>query len=146
MNVSCQCGAIEFTTPTPAPIKLYHCHCIDCRKQSSSAFGTSAIFPFFKLPLDNPALSYFTRPCDSGSRQNAYFCKHCGNRIAHVYVLDDGSDPEVLTIKGGVIEGLNWEGGTHIFVRSAVVPIPEGAAQWETEPGGDERKAWGQST
>src|SRR5262245_16287856 len=45
MNGSCACGAVTFVTPTPTPMSVYHCHCIDCRKQSSSAFGTSAIFP-----------------------------------------------------------------------------------------------------
>ncbi len=44
MEVQCQCGAVSFTTPTPEPIALYHCHCTQCRKQSASAFGTSAIF------------------------------------------------------------------------------------------------------
>ncbi|KAF2469269.1 uncharacterized protein BDR25DRAFT_343693 [Lindgomyces ingoldianus] len=118
MNGSCQCGSVKFTTPTKIPINLYHCHCIDCRKQSASAFGTSAIFPFFKLPEDSPAVSHFSR---------------CGSRILHAHVFDN-EDPKVVAVKGGVLEGLNWEGAKHIFCRTAVVPIPEGVERWEAEP------------
>ncbi|KAF2019784.1 hypothetical protein BU24DRAFT_127196 [Aaosphaeria arxii CBS 175.79] len=133
MNGSCQCGAVTFTTPTPTPTRLYHCHCIDCRKQSASAFGTSAIFPFFKLDESNPAVTYFSRTCDSGRKQNCYFCSRCGSRILHAHVLEYG-DPKVVAVKGGVLEGLDWSGATHIFCRTAVVPIPDGVQRWEAEP------------
>jgi hypothetical protein len=132
MDVSCACGSVQFTTPTSAPIALYHCHCLDCRKQSASAFGTSAMFPFFELP-DNDAITYFDRLCDSGRKQRCYFCQSCGSRIMHVYVLEKGR-PEVVTVKGGLIEGLDWTGWIHLFCRTAVVPIPEGAKRFEAEP------------
>lgn len=51
----------------------------------------------------------------------------------HMYILDVGT-PEVVTIKGGLIRDLDWTGGTHLFCRSAVVPIPEGAKRFEAEP------------
>ena len=36
----CQCGAIRYRL-LQAPVALYACHCQDCQKQSSSAFGLS---------------------------------------------------------------------------------------------------------
>ncbi|PSN60112.1 hypothetical protein BS50DRAFT_218940 [Corynespora cassiicola Philippines] len=132
MNGSCACGAVHFTTPTAKPLNLYHCHCIDCRKQSASAFGTSAIFPYFSVEGD-PSVSHFSRTCDSGRRQKCYFCNRCGSRILHAHVLDDG-DPTVVAVKGGLLEGLDFAGAKHIFCRSAVVPIPEGVERWEAEP------------
>ncbi|KAF2251742.1 hypothetical protein BU26DRAFT_529119 [Trematosphaeria pertusa] len=132
MDGSCACGAVKFTTPSKKPLNLYHCHCIDCRKQSASAFGTSAIFPFFSIE-DHPDVTYFSRVCDSGRRQKCYFCSKCGSRILHAHVFDDG-DPKVVAVKGGVLEGLDWSGGKHIFCRTAVVPIPEGVERWEAEP------------
>lgn len=132
MDVSCACGAVKFKTPTPAPLKLYHCHCLDCRKQSASAFGTSAVFPFFRLP-ENPSITHYDRTCDSGRRQRCFFCRGCGSRMMHLYILEEGT-PDIVTIKGGLIEGLDWTGGTHLFCRSAVVPIPEGAETFEAEP------------
>jgi hypothetical protein len=50
MDASCQCGRVSFKTPLPKPLALYICHCEECRRQSSSAFGCSAIFPKFPLP------------------------------------------------------------------------------------------------
>ena len=50
MDASCQCGAVTFKTPLRHPLTLYICHCAECRRQTSSAFGASAIFPRFPLP------------------------------------------------------------------------------------------------
>lgn len=50
MDATCQCGAVTFKTPTAKPLALYICHCHNCQKQTSSAFGSSAIFPRFPLP------------------------------------------------------------------------------------------------
>lgn len=132
MNGRCACGAVAFTTPTAAPLNLYHCHCIDCRRQSASAFGTSAIFPFFSVD-DNPNVSHFERVCDSGRKQKCYFCNKCGSRILHAHVVEDG-DPSVVAVKGGLLEGLDWTNAKHIFTRTAVVPIPAGVESWVAEP------------
>ncbi|KAF2646469.1 hypothetical protein P280DRAFT_11966 [Massarina eburnea CBS 473.64] len=133
MKGSCSCGAVQFSTPTDTPIRLYHCHCTDCRKQSASAFGTSAIFPFFSVKEDSN-VAYFSRTCDSGRQQICYFCKNCGSRILHAHVAEDG-DPKVVAVKGGLLEGLDWKGAMHIYTRSAVVPIPEGVESCEAGPG-----------
>jgi hypothetical protein len=132
MNGSCACGAVKYTTPTQKPLMLFHCHCIDCRKQSSSAFGTSAIFPYFSVAHD-PSVSHFVRKCDSGRQQYCYFCTKCGSRILHATIVEGGL-PDVVAVKGGLLEGLEWAGAKHIFCRSAVVPIPEGVDRWEAEP------------
>lgn len=59
MDAACQCGAVTFKTPREKPLALYICHCEGCRRQTSSAFGTSAIFPRFQLP-DVELLSCYT--------------------------------------------------------------------------------------
>jgi len=56
-----ECGAISFKTPLPKPLAVYICHCDECRRQSSSAFGCSAIFPAFPLPANvKGALSVYS--------------------------------------------------------------------------------------
>jgi len=111
---------------------MWHCHCTDCRKQSGSAFGTSAIFPFFKLP-ENEAVSCFTHTADSGNRKLCYFCNKCGTRLMHVRIVEDG-EPQGVAVKGGALEGLDWSKAKHIYCRSAVVPIPEGVESFEAGP------------
>ncbi|KAL2405664.1 hypothetical protein ABEF95_010386 [Exophiala dermatitidis] len=49
MEGRCQCGSVHFTTPLPQPLKIFICHCLECRRQSASAFGITAIFPAFEL-------------------------------------------------------------------------------------------------
>ena len=69
MEARCQCGSVSFKTPLAKPLALYICHCHACRRQTSSAFGTSAIFPRFPLP-DAQLLSCYSyvsapAPCDA---------------------------------------------------------------------------------
>ncbi|TGO30701.1 hypothetical protein BPAE_0004g01630 [Botrytis paeoniae] len=40
----------------------------------------------------------------------------------------------VVSVKGGCIEGLDWKMAKHIWVKRAMVPIPEGAEVLEEEP------------
>ncbi|KAI0473914.1 glutathione-dependent formaldehyde-activating [Xylariaceae sp. FL0804] len=115
MEASCQCGAVQFLTPLPKPLALYICHCSECRRQSSSAFGASAIFPRFELPKADLLSCY------------SYFCRNCGTRLIH-----SAPGKKVVSITGGCIAGLDWQNAIHIFTRSAMVPIPEAS---ETYPG-----------
>jgi hypothetical protein len=133
-RIVCQCETISFRASRPEPIEIYACHCLECRKQSSSAFGVSAIFPaegMWPLPEHlQPHLGKWTRPTDSGNTLECYFCKTCGVRILHRAILPDGNPKPTLSVKGGCVEGLTLDGIKHIFVRSALVPVPE-----DSDPG-----------
>ncbi|KAK4168397.1 putative glutathione-dependent formaldehyde-activating enzyme protein [Cladorrhinum sp. PSN259] len=138
MRVVCQCKSVDFQTPTPKPLSVYHCHCLECQKQSSSAFGTSAIFPadgIFPLSQNlksRPAV--WTRSANQGRTMDCYFCRECGVRVMHRIREPDGNERGTVSIKGGTIEGLDMSGAKHIYTRSAVVPIPDGFESWENEP------------
>lgn len=138
MDVKCQCGRVAFKTPTAEPLSLYHCHCIDCQKQSSSAFGTSAIFPadgIFPLSPDlDGRLRLWNRPSKDGRTIDCYFCAECGVRVMHRIREADGLERATVSVKGGLVEGLDWPKAGHIFTRSAVVPIPETAVQYAESP------------
>jgi hypothetical protein len=144
MDVSCQCGSVKFKTPATKPLALYHCHCTECRKQSASAFGTSAIFtasPLFPLSSElQQKLNFYTRPTKSGGEMNCYFCPTCGVRVIHRGRKADGSEKEMISIKGGCIDGLDWSGAQHIYTRSAVVPIPADSRRWEASPEVEEER------
>ncbi|KAK4229768.1 centromere protein V [Podospora fimiseda] len=121
MNASCQCSSVKFKTPLSKPLALYICHCLACQRQSSSAFGTSAIFPRFPLPAAD-LLSCYTRPTADGQTLYCYFCKKCGTRLLHTT-----PGKNIVSVKGGCIEGLDWKEAIHIWTKSAMVPIPEGS-------------------
>src|SRR5437773_1616904 len=107
MNVSCQCDAVAFTTATPKPITVYCCHCTECRKQSSSAFGISARFPAADVfPLSDTLrarLGVWSRPSDSGTTVDCYFCQACGVRVFH-RIRDRRGERPTVNIKGGLVE------------------------------------------
>ncbi|KAI1644040.1 uncharacterized protein F4817DRAFT_347893 [Daldinia loculata] len=46
----------------------------------------------------------------------------------------DGTPRSSVSIKGGCIEGLDWNGKMHIFTRSAVMKIPVEWEQYDTLP------------
>lgn len=138
MEGRCQCGAVRFTTPLDKPVKVYVCHCIECRRQSSSAFGISAIFPAFDLAAssssddaDDPIGVFTHDRTTSGRTKECYFCKKCGTRIMH------GGRGQFVAVKGGCLEGLNGDlvqSATHIWTKRALVPIPEGVESYPEEP------------
>jgi len=55
MTGGCQCGGVRFEL-WDAPEAVYVCHCIECRRQSGSAFGISLIARAgtFRLTAGNP--------------------------------------------------------------------------------------------
>jgi len=139
MNASCQCGAVTFKTPLPQPLALFICHCDECKRQSSSAFGASAIFPRFPLPASE-LLSCYSRQTSTGQRLDCFFCKNCGTRIVHAT-----PNKSVVSVKAGCLAELDWGKAKHIWVKRAMVPIPEGAEKNEEEPDNVDIYAMGQS-
>lgn len=138
MRVTCQCGSVDFDTTQDKPLEVYHCHCTHCQKQSASAFGTSAIFPaegIFPLSPDlQSKLQVWTRPSKEGRTSTGHFCKTCGCRVMHRIKNADGCERPTVSIKGGLVEGLDWSSAEHIFTSTAVFPIPEGARRWAGTP------------
>ncbi|KAH7321371.1 Mss4-like protein [Stachybotrys elegans] len=129
MEARCQCGSVRFTTPLPQPLALYVCHCSECRRQTGSAFGASAIFPRFSLP-ESAMLSCYSRPVASGHTLYCYFCSKCGTRLLHATPAKN-----VVSVKGGCLEGLDWTKAVHIWTKSAMVPIPESSESFSGDSG-----------
>lgn len=137
MEGRCQCGKISFQTPTSAPVWVHICHCLECRRQSGSAFGISAVFPVFTIP-ESEDLGCWTKHDPRGNDFHHYFCKVCGSRLLHT----DGKTH--CFVKAGCLDGLSrkmLDNAAHIFTKRAVVPIPDEAEQYEeVYPKG--RKPW----
>ncbi|PWI64255.1 hypothetical protein PCL_11329 [Purpureocillium lilacinum] len=160
MRGRCQCGDVTFTTPTPSPLAIYVCHCTECRHQSSSAFGITALFPFFDIPgaeagnagcpssAPSSGIGVYTRHTALGRYVECLFCCNCGSRLLHRvrdqipghkdYIHREGFVPTV-SVKAGCLDALTKEAldeATHIWCESTVVPIPAGVRQWPRRPEG----------
>ena len=129
----CQCGAVRYEISSP-PVDLYVCHCRECQKQSSSAFGISAIFRRADFRLTQGAVKSWTRPTDTGRRLRCVFCPDCGSRIWHE------RESEVLptiSVKGGSLDQpVDLAAAVHIWISRKLpgVDIPEGVVHFAEEP------------
>ena len=100
MTGGCQCGAICYEV-SGRPIKLYVCHCRECRKQTASAFGISAIVRREDFHLTQGAPKSWVRVADSGRRLRLMFCPDCGTRVWHDR---EGVDWPTVSIEGGSLD------------------------------------------
>jgi hypothetical protein len=128
----CQCGAYRYRV-SGAPLRLYVCHCTECRAQSASAFGISLIVGMDDVRLTSGVPKVWERPAASGGRLACSFCPECGTRLFH----HSSIRPGVLSIKGGSLdERPDLSQAYHIWTASKLpgVVIPPGATCYAQEP------------
>jgi hypothetical protein len=107
----CQCGACSYKISGPRP-PVYACHCLECQKQSASAFGLSMPVARERVTLVGD-FGCYSRPTDSGSRSHCYFCRSCGTRIYH----QSERSFDFVTVKGGTLDDTSdLEIVAHIWV------------------------------
>ena len=128
----CQCGAVRYVLSAP-PHEVYICHCTECRRQSSSAFGISVITASASLRLIKGNPQRWSRPTASGGTLDCFFCPECGSRLWH----QDRDENDVLSIKGGSLDHpIDVSAAPHIWTTSKLpgIVIPDCVKQFSTEP------------
>jgi hypothetical protein len=128
----CQCGTVRFEAEG-SPLALYICHCLECRKQSASAFGMSLQMPLAGLRLVQGQPRYWSCATDQGTRLGCAFCGDCGSRLWH----EPEGPAATVTIKAGALdEAVDATRAIHIWTarRMPGIVIPEGAEQYLGEP------------
>jgi hypothetical protein len=128
----CQCGAVRYEI-SGKPVSLYVCHCRECRKQSSSAFGISVIVKRSDFRLTQGEVKVWSRPTDSGRTLACMFCPACGSRVWHETV----GATDTISVKGGSLDDSpDLRSAVHIWTVRKLpgVVIPEGARQFSGEP------------
>jgi hypothetical protein len=129
----CQCGAVRYELAEPV-LKIYVCHCHECRKQSASAFGISVFVPREALRVTRGTPRWWSRPTDSGRVLDCAFCPDCGARLWH----QRAAHAEVVTVKAGSLDvPIDISDAVHIWTsrRMPGVVIPATARCYEGEPG-----------
>ena len=99
----CQCGAIRYRL-LRAPVALYACHCRDCQKQSSSAFGLSMWVERDAIEFTGAEPRIYRTRGGSGREKLCAFCGECGTRLYHSGggVRAEGST--TLSMKAGTLD------------------------------------------
>jgi hypothetical protein len=108
----CQCGKVRYRI-TARPIVFYLCHCTECQRHTSSAFGESLRLRRADLEIEGE-MKCFTRLSESGKQREGWFCLDCGVRIVH-----GTARSEQVNIKAGTLDDTSWlMPAGHIWTRS----------------------------
>lgn len=132
MMGGCQCGMLRYEVSSEA-IELYVCHCRECQKQSSSAFGISVRTKASDVTLLSGTPKIWSRPAAILGSLDCAYCPSCGSRIWHGNMEFD----EVISIKGGSLDvPPNLADAKHIWTSSRLdgVVIPIDAETYLEEP------------
>jgi hypothetical protein len=99
----CLCGAITFHADCANVLMAAHCHCLDCRKATGSAFATVVAIPSGDLTVDSGETKTWTVTGMSG-QVTREFCGTCGSPM---FSASTGS-PELIFIKAGAFDDADW--------------------------------------
>jgi hypothetical protein len=99
----CQCGQIRYQIQAE-PLTLYACHCQECQKQSSSAFGMSMPVPRDAVVILRGQPKQWKRVSDSGREVTCLFCEECGTRLFH----NPARNSQITNVKPGTLDDTSW--------------------------------------
>jgi hypothetical protein len=128
----CQCGAVRYAC-SAKPLRTYICHCTECRRQASSAFGISVVVPRSAFAVTRGEPRCWSRPTETGHTLDCWFCGDCGSRLWH----QRRGATDTLNVKGGSLDdAVDLRGAAHIWTDSKLpgVVIPADAQQFPREP------------
>jgi hypothetical protein len=133
----CACGQIRYRL-TSEPMFTHCCHCLNCQRQTGSAFVINLLIETDRLELLAGEPQAVDAPRDDGSVQRIFRCPTC-----QVAVFSEYGRPEVKFVRGGTLdEPRSIAPDIHIFTKSKVgwVEIPD--AQPAVEIFYDRNQLW----
>ena len=129
MEGGCSCGAVRYRL-TSAPLFVHCCHCLNCQRQTGSAFVINLLIEADRVELLAGEPQPVDAPRDDGSMQRIYRCPTC-----EVAVYSEYTRPEFLYVRAGTLdEPREIVPDVHIFTKSKVewVVLPESVPAFET--------------
>ncbi len=130
---NCQCGSVAYRV-TGHTATLFVCHCKECQRQSSSAFGMALWIKEPMVKLTSGVLKEWIRTMPSGRKMSCQFCPECGTRLFHKTL----GQTQLLSIKPGTLRdtrGLKPVGHIWVDSKQSWFDIQEGVLQFEGNPG-----------
>jgi len=110
----CACGAVRYRLVSP-PMFVHCCHCLDCQRQTGSAFVLNAIIETDRIELLSGEPEPVRVPADSGRPHDIYRCSVCQTAMWSDY----GGRPKLRFVRVGTLENPSaLKPDVHIFTRS----------------------------
>jgi hypothetical protein len=125
----CSCGAVKYRV-TSAPMFVHCCHCLDCQRQTGSAFVLNAIIEADRVELLAGETRGYPQPTDSGRPHVIYRCAACGTALWSTY----GGREQARFVRVGTLNDPRaLKPDVHIFTRSKQpwVQLPPGVPAFE---------------
>jgi hypothetical protein len=124
----CACGAVRYRL-TSEPMFVHCCHCLNCQRQTGSAFVINLLIEADQVELLAGDPQAVDVPRDDGSAQRIYRCPDC-----QVAVFSEYGRPEVRFVRGGTLDdpkGITPD--VHIYTRSKVgwIALPDDAPAFD---------------
>jgi hypothetical protein len=118
----CSCGEIRYRL-TASPLITHCCHCLDCQRQTGSAFVINILIEADRVEVRGGTPRRVDVPRDDGSAQAIFRCPTCQVAIFSLY-----SRPDVSFVRAGTLDDPSRvTPDVHIFTRSK--------REWVTLPG-----------
>jgi hypothetical protein len=124
----CACGAIRYRLASD-PLFIHCCHCLNCQRQTGSAFVINLMIEASHVELVAGALQPVEVPRDDGSTQRIFRCPTC-----QVAVFSEYGRPEVRYVRAGTLDRPSEvTPDVHIFTKSKVswLTLPESTPAFE---------------
>lgn len=133
----CACGAVRYRLASK-PMFVHCCHCLDCQRQTGSAFVLNALIEADRVSITGP--THATRmPTDSGQPHDIIRCTTCEVALWSEY----GGRSKIRFMRVGTLDTPSaLKPDVHIYARSKLpwVVLPEGVPAFEAYY--DSKKLW----
>lgn len=126
---SCLCGQVTYEL-NGEPLVIHACHCVECQKISSSAYGVNLWIEGKDLKVTGE-LSKYTTTGGSGKPHDNHFCSNCGSAIFSVY---HAASPKFRFLRSGTLDDTSSvKPDVHIFLKDkqAGITIDDNTPQFE---------------
>lgn len=118
----CACGGVRYRL-TSDPLFVHCCHCLNCQRQTGSAFVINLLIEADRVELLAGEPEGVDVPRDDGTSQRIFRCPSC-----QVAVFSEYGRPQLRFVRAGTLDDpADVRPDVHIYTRSKVgwVTLPE---------------------
>ena len=118
----CACGVVRYRL-TAGPLITHCCHCLNCQRQTGSAFVVNLLIEADRVALPAGEPRPVDVPRDDGATQRVFRCPEC-----QVAVFSEYGGPALRFVRGGTLDDpREVVPDVHIYTRSKLpwVRLPD---------------------
>ena len=125
----CSCGEVRYRL-TSEPLFVHCCHCLNCQRQTGSAFVINLLIETDRLEVVAGEPQQVDVPREGHDAQNIWRCPTC-----HVALFSQYGTPKVRFVRAGTLDDpASVAPDVHIFTRSKLpwITLPDSVPAFET--------------